>query len=319
MPKPKTAPEPVEMTVEIPLEGNIMQNPVLRNFLLNIQEVRKSLHSVQNIIEQFREQTEKLIAGDDQEGSTEELDRMVKEAGRYFNEAQTRLNLLREENVKLQEERKVNQTIARIRKNHVDVLTSKVIKLMREYRDIQEQNKATNENKIARQMKIVNPDASDEDIKKAVESNDNAFMQGLMTDNNKALDVAAKQALAYVTSKHNDILILCEAIATLRQMFVDLSILVERQGEVINRIEENCELALDYVKEGTEDLVQANEYSKSSSKMLIIILVVVVIITLIMVVAIVVPTVIDIVTSLQDLQKEPEWDPNQNPQQPTQK
>ena len=140
-------------------------------------------------------------------------------------------------------------------------------------------------------------------------------MQGLMTEENKALDVSAKQALAYVTSKHNDILILCEAIATLRQMFVDLSVLVERQGEVINRIEENCEKALDYVKEGTEDLVQANEYSKGSSKILIIILIVVIIITLVMVVAIVVPTVIDIVTSIQELQNEDDWNPNQNQNQ----
>ena len=161
-------------------------------------------------------------------------------------------------------------------------------------------------------MKIVNPDATDEQIKQAVDSNDNAFMQGLMTEKNKELDVAAKQALAYVTSKHNDILILCEAIAALRQMFVDLSVLVERQGEVINRIEENCETALEYVKEGTEDLIQANEYSKGSSKILCIILIVVVIITLVMVVAIVVPLVLDIVSSIKELKNEPDWNPNQN-------
>ena len=134
MPKAKKGqPQEIEMEAEstIPHSGNIMQNPQLRNFLLNIIEVRKSLHSVQNIIEQFREQTEQLIAGNEQDDASAELDRMVKEAGRYFNEAQTRLNLLREENAKLQEEKKVPATISRIRKNHVDVLTSKVIKLMK--------------------------------------------------------------------------------------------------------------------------------------------------------------------------------------------
>ena len=185
--------------------------------------------------------------------------------------------------------------------------------MMKEYRDIQEQNKATNEQKIARQMKIVNPNASDEEIQKAVDSNDNAFMQGLMTEQNKALDVAAKQALAYVTSKHNDILILCEAIAQLRQMFVDLSVLVERQGEIINRIEENCETALAYVKEGTKDLQQANEYSKGSSKILCVILIVVLIITVIMVVSIVVPLVMDIVQSLKELEEEEPYNPTETP------
>lgn len=298
----KNEPKEIEMETmnTIPEEGTIMQNPHLRNFLLNVEEVRKQLQGVQNIIQQFREATEQLIAGNEKEGQSEELNKMVKEAGKYFQQAQQRLQLLRDENVKLQEEKKVSSTILRIRKNHVDVLSSKLIKLMTEYRDIQEQNKAANENKIARQMKIVNPNATDEEIKQAVESNDNAFMTGVMTEKDKELDVAAKQALAYVTSKHNDILMLCGAIAELRQMFADLSILVARQGEVINRIEENCETALEYVKEGTEDLQKANEYSKSSSKLLCIILIVVIIITIICVVAILVPMILKIIEGQND-------------------
>ncbi|BFU20406.1 syntaxin, putative [Entamoeba histolytica HM-1:IMSS-B] len=284
--------EEIEMPSTVPEEGTIMHDPHLRNFLLNVEEVRNQLQGIQNIIEQFREQTEQLKAGNEQEGATDKLNDMVKQANTYFTQAQTRLQLLRDENVKLQEEHKVTTTVVRIRKNHVDVLSSKLIKLMKEYRDIQELNKAENENRIARQMKVVNPNVSDEEVKQAIESNDNAFMTGVMTENNKQLDIAAKQALAYVTSKHNDILILVGAIAELRQMFVDLAVLVERQGEVINKIEDNCETALEYVKQGTEDLKQAHEYAKQSSKLMCIILIVVAIIMVIVVAAILVPIIL---------------------------
>ncbi|EDR28626.1 syntaxin-1A, putative [Entamoeba dispar SAW760] len=284
--------EEIEMPSTVPEEGTIMHDPNLRNFLLNVEEIRNQLQGIQNIIEQFREQTEQLKAGNEQEGATDKLNEMVKQANTYFTQAQTRLQLLRDENVKLQEEHKVTTTVVRIRKNHVDVLSSKLIKLMKEYRDIQELNKAENENRIARQMKVVNPNVSDEEVKQAIESNDNAFMTGVMTENNKQLDLAAKQALAYVTSKHNDILILVGAIAELRQMFVDLAVLVERQGEVINKIEDNCETALEYVKQGTEDLKQAHEYAKQSSKLMCIILIVVAIIMIIVVAAILLPIIL---------------------------
>lgn len=238
------------------------------------------------------------MSGNDTPEASDELNKMIKEAGTHFTQAQTRLQLLRDENVKIAEDHSVSNTVVRIRKNHVDVLSSKLIKLMKEYRDIQEQNKTYTEEKVARQMRIVNPNITDEEIKQAVESNDNAFMSGVMNDKNKELDVAAKQALAYVTGKHNDILILVGAIAELRQMFVDLSVLVERQGEVINKIEQNCETALEYVKEGTADLQKAHEHAKSSSKCLCFILIAVLIITVIMVIAILVPIITKVTGAL---------------------
>jgi len=111
----------------------------------------------------------------------------------------------------------------------------------------------------------------------------------LMSEQDKKLDLAAKQALAYVTSKHNDIVILANSIAELRQMFVDLSVLVERQGEVITKIEQNCELALEYTEEGVANLKEANQISKQSSKLLCIVLIVVALIMVVVVCAVLAP------------------------------
>ncbi|ELP86626.1 syntaxin-1B, putative [Entamoeba invadens IP1] len=284
----------------VPEEGIIMQEPNLRNFLLNVEEVRRQLQGVQNIIEQFRTQTEQLKAGNEDESNGDNLKSLVSDANKFIKDSQTRLSLLRDENTKLVNENRISSTIQRIRKNHVDVLCSKLIKLSKEYRDIQEKNRVISEEKVARQMKIVNPNVKEEEIKEAIESNDNAFMTGVMTEKDKELDQAAKQALAYITAKHNDILILVGAIAELRQMFEDLSILVSRQGEVINKIEENCETALEYVKQGTQDLVKAHEDAKASSKFLCIGLIVVAIVMVIIVLAILAPIIYKAIKNKND-------------------
>ncbi|KAL7721261.1 Syntaxin-1A [Entamoeba marina] len=291
----------IELESTVPHEGTVMQNPALRNFLLNVEEVRKKLKSIQNIVQQFHEATENMMLGQEKPGSSEELASMVKQSGTYFTAAQKRLQLLREENDKLKQEKKVGPTILRIRKNHVDVLSSKLISLMKDYRDIQEQHKAYSENKIARQMREVNPNITDAQIKEAVENNDPVFMKGVMAQkNDEKLELAAKQALAYVQSKHNDIVMLVESIAELRQMFIDLAVLVERQGEIINKIEDNCSKALAYTKEGTADLQKASQHAKSSSKLMCYILIVVVIVMCIVVLAVLGPIIYNVVMNLTE-------------------
>jgi syntaxin 1B/2/3 len=76
----------------------------------------------------------------------------------------------------------------------------------------------------------------------------------------------ARSALEDVQEKHKDIQRLESSIQELHQLFVDLSVLVESQGELLNDIEHNVGTSVEYMKSGVGELVKANDYAAKSRK-----------------------------------------------------
>ncbi|UYV63527.1 hypothetical protein LAZ67_2004517 [Cordylochernes scorpioides] len=67
----------------------------------------------------------------------------------------------------------------------------------------------------------------------------------------------ARQTLADIEARHEDITKLEKSIRELHEMFVDLALLVENQGELINNIARNVSTTVDYTVKGKEDIVKA--------------------------------------------------------------
>jgi len=68
------------------------------------------------------------------------------------------------------------------------------------------------------------------------------------------------------------------SITELHQLFVDMAVLVESQGELLNQIEHNVEQAVGFVASGNEQLVAAREYQDASRKKMMIICCIIVVI-----------------------------------------
>ena len=62
------------------------------------------------------------------------------------------------------------------------------------------------------------------------------------------------------------------------QLFVDMAVLVESQGELLNQIEHNVEQAVGYVAGGVEELNKASDHQKASRKKMMIICCIIVVI-----------------------------------------
>merc|ERR1711997_613416 len=108
-------------------------------------------------------------------------------------------------------------------------------------------------------------------------------MGGIMMDT-----AAAKQTLADIEARHADIVKLETSIKELHDMFMDMAMLVESQGEMIDRIEYHVEHAVDYVQTATQDTKKALKYqSKARRKKIMMIgcLVVVLLIIIIILLA----------------------------------
>ncbi|KAH9390045.1 Syntaxin-1A [Tyrophagus putrescentiae] len=99
------------------------------------------------------------------------------------------------------------------------------------------------------------------------------FTQGIIAET-----IQAKQSLADIEARHADIIKLENSIRELHDMFIDMAMLVEQQGEAINRIETHVQSTFDYVEKAREQTKQAMEYQKKSRKLKIIIALIVIIV-----------------------------------------
>uniref|UniRef100_A0A1B6CDC8 t-SNARE coiled-coil homology domain-containing protein n=1 Tax=Clastoptera arizonana TaxID=38151 RepID=A0A1B6CDC8_9HEMI len=76
----------------------------------------------------------------------------------------------------------------------------------------------------------------------------------------------AKQALQMARLRHNEIIGLEKSILELKELFVDMAMLVQSQGEVIDRIEYNVKQGVNFVTDGNQDLGKGKRYRIKARK-----------------------------------------------------
>ncbi|MEQ2160540.1 hypothetical protein GOODEAATRI_000228 [Goodea atripinnis] len=76
----------------------------------------------------------------------------------------------------------------------------------------------------------------------------------------------SKQALSEIESRHKDIVRLESSIKELHDMFVDIAMLVESQGDIIDNIEQNVSQSVDHIIQAKEETKKAVRYQTKSRK-----------------------------------------------------
>mmetsp|Transcript_24801 Transcript_24801/g.36578 ORF Transcript_24801/g.36578 Transcript_24801/m.36578 type:complete len:317 (+) Transcript_24801:67-1017(+) len=154
----------------------------------------------------------------------------------------------------------------RIRENLINTLTRKFVDVMKSYQNAQQKFKLDIKKKMKRQVQIVKPDATPEEIDQVMMSGGgsgeifkNVILKGTPSD-------SVRNASRNVQDKYQDVLALEHSVAQLHEMFVDFAQLTEQQGELLDQIEFQVKSASDFIDEGNMDMVQAVDYAKAIRK-----------------------------------------------------
>eukprot|EP01136_Pigoraptor_vietnamica_P021008 Opistho-1_new@70664 len=178
----------------------------------------------------------------------------------------------------------------RVRENQHTILTKKFAVAVKEFNDIQTTYKQKYADRIRRQVRIVKPDATAEEVNSLVEgagdaTNASIFARQILSTSH----AEAQQALDDIQERHRELVKLEESIRELHQLFVDVALLVESQGEMVDSIESNVTNAADYVEDAEKELGQALRYKRRCLKIKCILLLVLLILIAVAVIAIVIP------------------------------
>ena len=164
----------------------------------------------------------------------------------------------------LQREPQVGGTTAhKMRRNMQVTATIKLVAILGKHQDQQTAFKQKEQETARRQLKLVKPDATEEELQRVAEGEGGQIFAQMLSAPGQQRSAAALQD---VQDKHAAIVEIEKSINELHGLIVDLATLTETQGEMLDEIEHHIHAAKEYIEVGVEELQVANQYAASSRK-----------------------------------------------------
>ena len=166
------------------------------------------------------------------------------------------------------------------------------MKLINDYRVIEADYKEESKEQAKRQYRIVQPEATDEEVEAAISDvgGQQIFSQALLNANRRG---EAKTALAEVQARHQELLKLEKTMAELTQLFNDMEQLVIEQQQNIEVIDKNVEEAQQDVEQGIAHTNKAVKSARRARRNKYRCIAICFVIVAVVVVVVVVPSVVE--------------------------
>nr|XP_020450299.1 syntaxin-3 isoform X1 [Monopterus albus] len=230
------------------------------DFFSQIEEIRSSIDKIDaNVAEVKKLYSVILSAPTSDQKTQDELEAITGEIKKMANSARNKLKTI-ERNLESEEQERLSADI-RIRKSQHAVLSRKFVEVMTKYNEAQVEFREKTKGRIQRQLEITGRVTTDEELEEMLESGNAAVFTAGIVDSG-----ISKQALSEIESRHKDIVRLESSIKELHDMFVDIAMLVESQGDIIDNIELNVSKSVDHITVAKEQTKKAVRYQTKARK-----------------------------------------------------
>lgn len=266
--------------------GASSQPEHMKQFFNDVEAIKGDISSVSSATEQIVSLKDKAVLATSEQEETQISDTirtLVESTNKRAKTCKNLLGLLKQENSNLSEKKEITATDLRVRENLVNTLLRKFIDEMKRYQNAQQQYKTDVKKKVTRQIQIIKPDATDQEVDEIMRSE--GGREGLLQQQilSGGVNDQIKTQYRQVAGKYQDVLTLEASVAELHQMFLDFALLTEQQGELLDQIEYQVRTAADYIEDANVDVYEAINYQKKiRKKQCWIILIVVVLIVILL-------------------------------------
>lgn len=260
--------------VAVPIPGNAAANAdtdaMLETFYKLVGEVQSGIRDIEGKSDELKAKyTLHIQTADIEQGK--QIGNEIADLRSAGNQTATRvkdqLQLMAENVQKLRADPKdeaAHAGVIKIQQNQHQHLLKNFQEAMNRYQQVQaDSKKAYNEQTVRRiKMKYQTEDGSTIDDERAQELAQQVLEMGA----EDVLFQQSKDMVAQIIETRNDILQIENSMRELNQLFTDLAVLVNEQGEVLDVILQNVQSSLKYVEKGRDELAKGKKYAKSSRK-----------------------------------------------------
>ncbi|XP_051693596.1 syntaxin-2 isoform X5 [Oryctolagus cuniculus] len=232
------------------------------DFFHQVEEIRNSIAKIAQDVEAVKKDHSIILSAPNPEGKIkEELEDLNKEIKKTANKIRAKLKSI-EQSFDQDESGNRTSVDLRIRRTQHSVLSRKFVEVMTEYNEAQTLFRERSKGRIQRQLEITGRTTTSEELEEMLESGKpSVFISDIISDSQ-----ITRQALNEIESRHKDIMKLESSIRELHEMFMDMAMFVETQGDMINNIEKNVMNAADYVEHAKEETKKAIKYHSKARR-----------------------------------------------------
>ncbi|XP_077818910.1 syntaxin-3 isoform X6 [Macaca mulatta] len=252
--------------VEIAIDNTAFMD----EFFSEIEETRLNIDKISEHVEEAKKLYSIILSAPIPEPKTkDDLEQLTTEIKKRANNVRNKLKSMEKH---IEEDEVRSSADLRIRKSQHSVLSRKFVEVMTKYNEAQVDFRERSKGRIQRQLEITGKKTTDEELEEMLESGNPAIFTSGIIDSQ-----ISKQALSEIEGRHKDIVRLESSIKELHDMFMDIAMLVENQGSMIDRIENNMDQSVGFVERAVADTKKAVKYQSEARRKLIIIIVLVVV------------------------------------------
>ncbi|KAI7903376.1 t-SNARE [Cokeromyces recurvatus] len=243
--------ETYEMSERVKTHGVISTDKFFQE-VEEVKELNKEIIDNITLIEEFHCIALSNINDEQTKENNYRLEKVVKQTARLNKECKDKIKAIEASNARMP----INTGDLAMRKTQHAALKKKFIETIQRYQDIERTYQQKYRQRVERQIKIVQPNATQDDIDRVLQSDEPQpiFAQSLVQSNRSG---QAKAVLSEVQSRHDDIKRIEKTILELHQLFIDMQMMVEQQSETIQQIEQHAESTVIDLEQGAKDIDKA--------------------------------------------------------------
>ncbi|XP_035492959.1 syntaxin-3 [Scophthalmus maximus] len=242
--------------VEVPMENQAFMD----DFFAQIEDIRISIDKIDESITDIKKLYSTILSAPTSEQKTQDdVEALTNEIKKSANNARNKLKSIEQQLESNTDDR--SSADLRIRKSQHAILAKKFVEVMTKYNEAQVDFRDKSKGRIARQLEITGKATTDEELEEMLEGGNSAvFTAGIMDSK------INQQALNEIEARHKDIMRLESSIKELHDMFVDIAMLVENQGGMIDRIESNMDQSVGFVERAVADTKKAAKFQQEARR-----------------------------------------------------
>ncbi|XP_057212597.1 syntaxin-2 isoform X1 [Triplophysa rosa] len=246
----------------------------MQDFFRKVEEVKSVIEKISSLVNEVKKKHSLILSAPNPDNKTkEELEQLTVDIKKNANIVRNSLKSIQQGLPP--EEQMVHASVdVRIQKTQYTNLSRMFMDVMTQYNETQVSFREKSKSRIQRQLEITGRVTTNEELEEMLETgNASVFTSDIISDSQ-----ITRQALNEIESRHKDILRLESSIKELHDMFVDMAMLVETQGEMIDNIEKNVNNAVEYVCHAKVETKKAVRYQTRARRKYIILAVIVLVV-----------------------------------------
>ncbi|KAF8231301.1 t-SNARE [Tricholoma matsutake] len=184
-----------------------------------------------------------------------QLDELTAETRKLMNNLKDRIKAL---------DREPMAADAQMRRNRTALVRSKFLEAIQTYQRVEQEYRAKSRQRVERQLKIVKPDATPEEVSAVAEGGGQQIFAQALTSSPRYAE--SRNAYREVQERQEDLKKMEQTLVELTELFIDMGTLIDQQEETVNNIErtaKDVEADTDQaVKHTRKAVIHARSYRK---------------------------------------------------------